>query len=251
MFAANFMQLLSTLHRAKGSVSTGGANFAVRASTLAAVGGIDLRSGYYGAGTDDVEVGRKIAAVRRGASGVTRGSYPRPAYTHQAAAGGRRIQRIVGGAIIDTDSDREEELYRKGVPIVNTWNPEHGFDTGKQRDASQSRVQERVGRNTGVIINRIENDMEGAIRLDNDRAVVETALQYVFRRLEQQGRKASDGYRLKYDNSGNVMSFQFTKLGRKCVANQLKRDARGAHTPYGRRRREAFYHDRRAGLIGV
>lgn len=250
MFVANFMQLLATLHKAKGAVHTGGANFAVRASTLAAVGGIDLSNGDYGAGTDDVAIGRKILAARTKPALIT-GSYSRPYYPSPAASG-RRIQRVVGGAIIDTDSDREEDLYSRGVPIVNTWNPEHGFNSGKQRDASKNRIRERVGVNTSSIIDRIQNDMEGTIRIDGDRAIVETALQYVFRRLEHAGGRASDGYRMEYGSGGEVVSFRFTRAGRRCIEDQLKHDHRGRRVSYGRRRHETFYdNDHRARLNRV
>ena len=209
-----------------------------------------MSDGDYGAGTDDVAIGRKILAARTKPALIT-GSYSRPYYPSPAASG-RRIQRVVGGAIIDTDSDREEDLYSRGVPIVNTWNPEHGFNSGKQRDASKNRIRERVGVNTSSIIDRIQNDMEGTIRIDGDRAIVETALQYVFRRLEYAGGRASDGYRMEYGSGGEVVSFRFTRAGRRCIEDQLKHDHRGRRVSYGRRRHETFYdNDHRARLNRV
>lgn len=260
VFAANFMQSLNLLSAAReGGAHTGGANFGVRASTFAAVGATGFGEYGSGAGSDDVVIGRRIMAARRGqlvyasdGSG-TRGSgfyqqwRQRRGGSSVGTTGGRSRKRKVGirivGARVDTDSDREEILYQRGVPIVNTWNREYGFSENgyKDRDADLNAVMsEDVLSEPDAVVERIRNDMEGSVNsMGSSAAVIDTALRfalgttanYKLTRVPIPGSKRG---RVRY-------ALELTDSGKQYLVDRLTKDGRGRPDSYGTRKLRQMY----------
>ncbi|MBC7565303.1 hypothetical protein H7100_03705 [Candidatus Saccharibacteria bacterium] len=247
VYAANFMQSLDLLNSARhGSVHTGGANFGIKASTLAAIGGTGMSDDYNGAGSDDVAIGRRVKSAREGKLSTSRSglrSYVRGEYSLQTNGGSTTSRRIAKkiSARIDTDSDRQEALYIKGVPIIYSWNEEHNFDKDgyQARDAELQTDNKLVSKESlqsdpGLVIERIRNDMEASIRVyGSSRALIVSALEFAFMGI------GSNGYELGTLN-GHI-TFGFTEEGKKYLLNQLSRDVKGRFDSYGARKKRQLY----------
>jgi hypothetical protein len=259
VYVGNFMQSLHyfSTAREKG-VHTGGANFGVRASTFAAVGGIGFGGGT-GAGSDDVAIGRRIVDARTaeampyvgaGLSGYVAnwrqgrkrsGTYASAATSTKQH---RRIGRSVSGARIDTDSDREEALYQQGIPIIDTWNPENGFDA-KGYSARDARLGKRSKESAFLrpteLVEKIRHDMEGSLSSYSP-AVIRSALTFAFSRP---GFDASEAYKLTIKgharNGTPIYDLQFTKQGRDHLLKHLTRNSNGRFESYGTRKNRQMY----------
>lgn len=242
VFAANFMQSLELLNATRnGAVHTGGANFGVRASTFAAVGGTGFDKDNSGAGTDDVVIGRRIkdardgeyATSRTGLSSYIRGGYYSPR-SDAPSLGSRRIAKKIS-ARIDTDSDRQEGLYVRNIPIIESWDSEHEFDKDgySPRDAklAQTAPVESLKNDPALVIEQIRNDMERSIRSYGDSpGVVSSALEFAF-----MGIGGSAGYTLI---KGKL---RFTQAGETYLLNHLTRDTKGRFDSYGARKQRQLY----------
>lgn len=245
VFAANFMQSLDLIAASREhNCHTGGANFGVRASTFAAIGAIGFNKNNSGTGTDDVVIGRRIKAARGGKLLNTRQKiieYVSRSYVHRDSEINRPkriISKKVYGARVDTDSDRGEELYENGIPILNQWNSEFEFSKNgyKQRNANvDSSMKESVVGNPEEVIERIRNDMEGTINgMGMSKSVIETALAFTFPSI---GRRA---YKLTTDQSG-YQNFEITNEGKEYLKKYLTRDSKGRMDPYGNRKLRQIY----------
>jgi hypothetical protein len=244
VFAANFLQSLDLISSCRErTCHTGGANFGVRASVFAAVGAIGFDDSYNGAASDDVVIGRRINAARGSRLLSPRQKiieYSRRAYDtndNSQDKPKRRTSVRVHGARVDTDSDRGEELYEKGIPILYQWNPEHGFsDNGyKPRNAKlKNSMQESVLRDTNTVIERIRNDMEGSINGTRmSKAVIDAGLAFTFPGLSTKAYEltGTDGhYKLK-----------ITAEGAKYLKNYLTKDSAGRTDFYGKRKMRQIY----------
>ncbi|MDD3035828.1 MAG: hypothetical protein PHO93_02830, partial [Candidatus Saccharimonadaceae bacterium] len=150
----------------------------------------------------------------------------------------------VYGARIDTDSDREEELYENGVPILNTWNSEFGFDKNghKQRDAgTDNSMKESVVHNHEEVIERIRSDMEGTINgMGMSKSVVEAGLAFAFPGV------GSRAYKLTTDQRGH-QNFEITDEGKDYLKKYVTRDSKGRMDPYGNRKLRQIYGESVAG----
>lgn len=241
--AANFMQTLDLLNATRGRhVHTGGANFGVKASTFAAVGGLGVGDDN-GAGSDDVNVGRRIKSARDGVvsnksrrSGE-RLSYAYTGYSSSTSSSKRRIARRISGRI-ETDSDREEELYVQGIPIVNTWNSEFGFDRGGYRSRDEGLAEDRVNESLRddpeAVIEHIRLDMEGSINsMGSSLSAIDTALTLTFAGID------AESYKLTHDSRG--FHLEFTPEGKKYLQNYLTRDPRGRFDSYKARKLRRLY----------
>lgn len=268
-YAANFMQSLDLLAaKREGSVHTGGANFAVRASILAAVGNVGFKDEngdpYNGAGSDDVQIGMRIVQARKRQS-VQRsglvGYYQRlrNGYHGQSGTGNtsRKIAVRLGGARVDTDSDREEKLYLQGIPMVNTWNREHGFDKNgyQDRDANLSDLRknfvESIKTSPDTVVERVRADMEGSInQMGKSDSVVRTALAFSF--MLPNGQDSTAAYELNRVATGDErrpfkFELKLTELGKKHLINHLQRDSRGRFDGYGGRKMRQMYGETKPG----
>jgi hypothetical protein len=268
-YAANFMQSLDLLAaKREGNVHTGGANFAVRASTLAAVGNVGFKDEngdlYNGAGSDDVQIGMRIAQARKRQpvqrSGLVgyyqrlRGGYHGQSSTEGAS---RKVAVRLGGARVDTDSDREEKLYLQGIPMVNTWNREHGFDKNgyQDRDANLSDLRksfvESMKTDPDTVVERVRADMEGSInQMGKSDSVVRAALAFSF--MLPNGQDSTAAYELNKVATGDErrpfrFELKLTETGKKHLINHLQRDSQGRFDGYGGRKMRQMYGEAKPG----
>ena len=253
VFAANFMQSLELINSARhGAVHTGGANFGIRASTFAAIGGAGFDEEWTGAGSDDVAIGARVKTAREGSLATSRrsrtayvsGGYQ--GYGSAASSSTRRIARKIS-ARIDTNSDRQEALYLQSIPIMNSWDPEQGFDNDgyRPRDAGLGTLgvaAESIRDNPADVLEHIRNDMQRSVNVYPS-AVVESGLRFAFMGI------GAAGYELKRRTSVNPQSQQtetrfeltFTAAGEAYLINHLTRDIKGKFDSYGARKRRQLY----------
>lgn len=260
VMAANFMQSLDLLATAReGRVHTAGANFAVRASILAAVGGNGFDDDDMGAGTDDVRLGERIhyARTREVIPSTGVASYFKAFRKKKAAgytsggavsSGKRKVAVRVVGARIDTDSDREEVLYRRGQPIIHTWDGS-AFDSNGYSDRNAGLNgdfdKEDVANDSETVIERLRNDMEGTINVRAFRsdALIQSALALMFAGLKD--RSPTEAYRLTHD--GGRLRLEFTDIGKAEIVKRLTRDSKGKFDTYGGRKLRQMYGESKAG----
>lgn len=214
-----------------GHVHTGGANFATRASTLAAVGGIGEFNEKRGSGTgsDDVGVGRKIAAARGAKTRSTSslyGSAGTVGYvstkSSNSSGASRKVIKHVAGANIDTNSDRLLPFYLDGQWYQHAWSGGKGsFSAGasgySQRDSIKDTMInkipfDRFGRR-GISYEFLETNITGELSLV-DAEYQRKALSILF--------KDTPGAYTLGDNG----EFHFTKEGRKYLRKQIGRQGR-------------------------
>lgn len=243
VFAANFMQSLDIISASRGErVHTAGANFGVRASVLAAVGATGFDD-YNGVGSDDVQIGRRIVPVRKGV--ISNNSRSAGGYYNSGQTGSnkRKVAMRVHGARVDTDSDRGEEVYAKGVPIIYQWN--EGFDDNgyKPRNfnlKNQAITAESIGADFDNIVTHLSNDMEATINYSGvSESTLRTALEFTF-----PGMKGS-GYNL-WSTPDEGFRFEITPQGASYLKNHLTRSRGGRPDTYGDRKLRQLYQARQS-----
>lgn len=235
---------LTTLWAAKkGGVQTGGANFAIRAEMLAAVGGLgDLATGKYGsgAGSDDVMLGVRVAAARAGRGTVPRVSYAGPTISDGITAyvEGRDVMKYVPGMDIDTSSDRFLPMYVRGEHWVQAWTPgvgsfnrgEGGYGARTQEAADTTSKPEKFGRLDTSGMRKLEHVLSMELSyMDGDMRDRLLALRFS---------GTPGAYRLTNTPDGGVR-FTFTTAGRKYARRYMNQDRYGR--TYGRRKVERLY----------
>lgn len=247
----NFASLVEIVNAGRERhVHTGGANFGVRASILASIAPALARQSSKGVGSDDVMIGRFIAAARSRNTSYT----PSPRTAERRASGdgapignayyfspvtrtNRKVGVRVGGAQIDTDSQRSEEVWLNGGAFHQTW--DGSFDEGGHRergtgldtaDLEAERARLRSDINGQVM--RLEADMRYTIKIAGGikNPATKTALAVTF-----SGIKNGVGYRVKGD------SIELTPEGRSFLVNRLQRDGKGRFDAYGSRLRRQLY----------
>lgn len=248
----HFAQTINILQSSRqGVVHTGGANFAVRASTLAAITPVLNQEAWKGVGSDDVAVGRVVAAARnrnpnystisglrqsrlgggRGLGGTAYYSVASPLTNSR-----RKIAKRVVGAQIDTDSQRSEEVYLLGGVFHNTWD---NFDEGGHRerglglnDPQLIKRREELKSNLTEQIKILEKDIQLTVSIAGGvkSPVVRTALEMMF-----SGLKAGTGYKVR---GGTV---ELTAEGKRYLGNRFERDQRGRFDQFGSRLARQIY----------
>lgn len=252
VFATTFMQSINVIASVRdGSVHFAGPNSAIRASSMAAAGGMGFDE-YSGAGSDDVYMGQRIVRARRGLAPQT-GKALRGYYRQQLSQGGnRKVGLRVKGARIESDSDRLEAVYRRGVPIIHTWDS-GAFDGSAgyvDRSASLDELRsqnigtEDIQRDPNAVIEHIRKDMEGTLRLADD-AHARTALAFVFSNMEG---SSTDGYRLSYGNDGAITGFELTQKGKDAILKRLTRNTQGQPETYATRKARQLFGEGRKRL---
>lgn len=243
-----FAQSIDILESARGGkVHTGGANFGVRASTLAAVAPVlSLNSG--GVGSDDVVIGRTINAARSRNPGYLtdrplidrvfkRSSSPYYSGASPLRRTKRKVAKRVTGAQIDTDSQRSEEVYLLGGYFHTTW--DKGFDDGGHAERGRGlsdpalvKRRKELADDIDEQINVLEKDMQHTIGIvgGSGNPAVRTALEMIFG-----GIKDGPGYLL----SGKTL--RITPAGRTYLKNRFERDSWGRFDQYGRRLGRQLY----------
>ena len=204
----------------EGGVHTGGANFGVRASTLAATNGVGDARMYSGAGSDDAQIGRRVAAARSGHFMRSSDRRYRNYSESIPVDVNRRVVRLVGGSTVDTDAERFIRRYRDGKWWQSVWSDESGpggFSDGaggySPRTSGGSSRQNRPERLSAKTIKDLE------INISEELSVASPEHQR--RVLSLLFKNTPGAYTLEDTDDGKV-KFKFTKAGRKYIKRYLK-----------------------------
>lgn len=215
----------------EGGVHIGGANFGVRASTLAATNGVGDARMYSGAGSDDVQIGRRVAAARSGHFMRSSDRHYRNYSESIPVDVNRRVVRLVGGSTVDTDAERFIRRYRDGKWWQSVWSDESGpgaFSDGaggySPRTSGGSSRQNRPERLSAKTIKDLE------INISEELSVASPEHQR--RVLSLLFKNTPGAYTLEDTDDGKV-KFKFTKAGRKYIKRYLK--------SFGRRKHDQLY----------
>lgn len=248
---SSFMTSFNILASRENSIHTGGANFAIRASTLAAMGGLgemlqaDPDTGrlvrYTGAGSDDVQIGRRIAAIRRGEQVPSSNQYTtQSTYGPQATqqAGGVKRMKIITGAAADTSGERLRKLYLSGILPQRAWDRiKNGFADGP------AGYRER-GAAVGNEIQPDSEPIEGSRAFD----MIEAAMTFELRNASiETGRKALSilfasapgAYKIIPTTRG--VQFKLTNSGRDFIKKRVQRETNGQFGSFGARKMRQLY----------
>lgn len=211
----------------EGGVHAGGANFGVRASTLAATNGVGDARMYSGAGSDDVQIGRRVAAARSGHFMRSSDRRYRNYSESIPVDVNRRVVRLVGGSTVDTDAERFIRRYRDGKWWQSVWYDESGpgaFSDGaggySPRTSGGSSRQNRPERLSAKTIKDLE------INISEELSVASPEHQR--RVLSLLFKNTPGAYTLEDTDDGKV-KFKFTKAGRKYIKRYLKSFGRIKH----------------------
>ena len=204
----------------EGGVHTGGANFGVRASTLAATNGVGDARIYSGAGSDDAQIGRRVATARSGHFMRSSDRRYRNYSESIPVDVNRRVVRLVGGSTVDTDVERFIRRYRDGKWWQSVWSDESGpgaFSDGaggySPRTSGGSNRQNRPERLSAKTIKDLE------INISEELSVASPEHQR--RILSLLFKNTPGAYTLEDTDDGKV-KFKFTKAGRKYIKRYLK-----------------------------
>lgn len=222
---------ISAISAIEGGVHTGGANFGVRASTLAATNGVgDVRE-YSGVASDDVQIGRRVAAARSGHFMRSSDRRYRNYSESIPVDVNRRVGRLVGGSTVDTDAERFIRRYRDGEWWQSVWSDESGsgaFSRGaggySPRTADDSNRKNRPERLSAKMIKALELNISEELSIASP--------EHQRRVLSVLFKNTPGAYTLEDTDDGKV-KFKFTKAGRKYIKRYLK--------SFGRRKHDQLY----------
>lgn len=225
--ASNFAAGLSILLSARGLPATGGANFAIKASTLAAVGGLgDME--WTGAGSDDGAIGRRIRTARFGIGVIPRSAMPEENKYKMAAH--------VAGATVDTNPARLIPYHLEGRPYSDAWSGDFVDGEGGYRERLAGKVVTPEGRseiagNWAREFEAIEATITSELRwngVDDSRRMLALFFSGV------PGAYTVSG-------TGKNMRFRFTAAGRQYVKERISKETDGAKGHYGDKLRRVTY----------
>ena len=233
---------ISAISAIEGGVHTGGANFGVRASTLAATNGVgDVRE-YSGVASDDVQIGRRVAAARSGHFMRSRDRRYRNYSESIPVDVNRRVGRLVGGSTIDTDAERFISRYRDGEWWQSVWSDESGsgaFSRGaggySPRTSGGSNRQNRPERLSAKTIKALELNISEELSIASP--------EHQRRVLSVLFKNTPGAYTLEDTDDGKV-KFELTKAGRQYIKGYLRGDKRNGppyDLPFGTRKRKQLY----------
>ena len=215
----------------EGGIHTGGANFGVRASTLAATNGVGDARMYSGAGSDDAQIGRRVAAARSGHFMRSSDRRYRNYSESIPVDVNRRVVRLVGGSTVDTDAERFIRRYRDGKWWQSVWSDESGpgaFSDGaggySPRTSGGSSRQNRPERLSAKTIKDLEINISEELSIASP--------EHQRRVLSLLFKNTPGAYTLEDTDDGKV-KFKFTKAGRKYIKRYLK--------SFGRRKHDQLY----------
>jgi len=225
--ASNFAAGLSILLSARGLPATGGANFAIKASTLAAVGGLgDME--WTGAGSDDGAIGRRIRTARFGIGVIPRSAMPDENKYKMAAH--------VAGATVDTNPARLIPYHLEGRPYSDAWSGDFVDGEGGYRERLAGKVVTPEGRseiagNWAREFEAIEATITSELRwngVDDSRRMLALFFSGV------PGAYTVSG-------EGNNARFRFTAAGRRFIKDRILKESDGTKGHYGDRLRRVTY----------
>lgn len=218
---------ISAISAIEGGVHTGGANFGVRASTLAATNGVgDVRE-YSGVASDDVQIGRRVAAARSGHFMRSSDRRYRNYSESIPVDVNRRVGRLVGGSTVDTDAERFIRRYRDGEWWQSVWSDKSGsgaFSRGaggySPRTADDSNRKNRPERLSAKMIKALELNISEELSIASP--------EHQRRVLSVLFKNTPGAYTLEDVDDGKV-KFKFTKAGRKYIKRYLRGDETRKH----------------------
>lgn len=234
----NFSQALAASKTQENKIHTGGPNFAVRASTLAAVGGFgDLD--YTGVASDDVGIGNRISVGRNI-------GWPKYGYESVSESNGSDVKRVklVSGAAVDTNADRMLPFYAKGLSFQAAWDgTAGGFDSG------QGGYAERTVNNGNAELNNKER-YDTSFPYDAIETNISRELNYASpvgakKALALFFGSVAGAYTLEGTIGTDTVRFKLTDKGREFVKNRVERETNGKFGPYGMRKLRQLY-----GIVG-
>lgn len=209
---AEIATIIDRLGARDGYIGTGGANFGVRASSLAAINGVGDVTSYSGAGSDDTNIGKYMRRAR-------------------GQSGGRVFGRFVAGSTVDTDAQRLTTAHMNGTPWPMVWGIDGqpgSFSDGSgayiPRTEGQSRRRNRKEKLSNKSLETIEETISIHLSWINP--------EYRARALSLVFKNTPGAYTLEDIGNGKV-KFKFTKAGRKYIKKYLK--------SFGRRKRDQLY----------
>lgn len=252
---SNLMAMFQGVATQENSIHTVGINFGVRASTLAAVGGVggmleERDSGsrleaFTGAGSDDVRIGQRVAIAR----GIDRAvNYPYgTAYTtnnyQQNGSIGVPPKRVklVAGATTDTSAERLLPVYLSGRSPDSVWarGINEGYADGpggyRERTAGQDSVAtaERDNFNNDAVYELIERSLDEKLSYASERTG-RKVLGLLFGSV-------AGAYTLSGEIGTRDVHIKLTKEGRDFIKNRVKRETNGKFGPYGMRKMRQLY----------
>lgn len=209
---AEIATIIDRLGARDGYIGTGGANFGVRASSLAAINGVGDVTSYSGAGSDDTNIGMYMRRAR-------------------GQSGGRVFGKFVAGSIVDTDAQRLTTAHMNGMPWPRVWGIDGqpgSFSDGSgayiPRTEGQSRRRNRKEKLSNKSLETIEETISISLSGINP--------EYRARALSLVFKDTPGAYTLEDIGNGKV-KFKFTKAGRKYIKKYLK--------SFGRRKHDQLY----------
>ena len=233
---------ISAISAIEGGVHTGGANFGVRASTLAATNGVgDVRE-YSGVASDDVQIGRRVAAARSGHFMRSSDRRYRNYSESIPVDVNRRVGRLVGGSTVDTDAERFIRRYRDGEWWQSVWSDESGSGAFSRGAGGYSpRTSDDSNRKNRP--ERLSTKMIKALELNISEELSIASPEHQRRVLSVLFKNTPGAYTLEDTDDGKV-KFELTKAGRQYVKRYLrggKRNGPPYDLPFGTRKRKQLY----------
>lgn len=233
---------ISAISAIEGGVHTGGANFGVRASTLAATNGVGDVGEYSGVASDDVQIGRRVAAARSGHFMRSRDGRYRNYSESFPVDVNRRVGRLVGGSTVDTDAERFIRRYKDGKWWQSVWSDESGsgaFSRGaggySPRTSDDSNRKNKPERLSAKIIKVLELNISEELSIASP--------EHQRRVLSVLFKNTPGAYKLEDTDDGKV-KFELTKAGCQYIKRYLrggKRNGPPYDLPFGTRKRKQLY----------
>lgn len=245
----NFSQAMSAANAAANRPWTVGINAVVRASSMAAVGGLG-RPTWTGAGSDDVNIAWRVGGARRGDAVVSPDSstgYYQPHSTMDVKD--HRIVVPVPGMSVDSSADRLIPQYLMGRHFGAAWDSRVSQGTsfsdgpGGYRDRNaDAAIMEKIKREkvNDDFYGRIETNISGELQHANEE-VARKVLSIFFA-----------GTPNAYTITGNIgdgsTKFELTDAGREFIKRSVQREVDGSRgAGYGARKMRQLYGQKRGG----
>ena len=220
---AEVVTTIDMLGARDGYIGTGGANFGVRASSLAAINGVGDVSSYSGAGSDDTGIGERMYRVR-------------------GQSDGRVVGRLVAGSTVDTDAQRLITAYMNGRQWQSVWNIDG--QPGSFSDGSGAYIPRTAGQSSRQKRNeKLSNKSLKIFELNMSAALSYASPEHRARALSLVFKNTPGAYTLEDTDDGKV-KFELTKAGRQYVKRYLRGDKRNGppyDLPFGTRKRKQLY----------
>ncbi len=222
--ASNFAASLSIMLSSRGMPATGGANFAIKASTYAAIGGLGGLT-RTGAGSDDGAIGRRIRLARWGIGVFPHGSLSQSTMLPNGEkVDYRAVAAHVTGAVVDTNPSRLVPYYIQGRSYTEAWGSDFTSGNGVYRDRADGMTvtpdgESEIKKDYGTQFKAIENTITSELRWNsNDDA--RRVLSVFFSQVP-------GAYTLSGELGSNNVRFQLTKAGKKYLKERFEKQSYG------------------------